>query len=142
MSALTLDEGREGEWNRGRPPRAQLALAVLCARAAATRSRRVGGGGRRINAENDEKVAAGGIAAAVSSRAACVRLSRACAAGGRSGPRWKRRTRWISEQEPSEHRRAGEARERGGSCRPHLGNVGLGPAGSRQCDSACSAGLD
>jgi hypothetical protein len=69
-----LDEGRDGEWNRGRPPRAWLAPAVLCApRAAATRRRRVGGGGLRINAEKDEKVAAGGIAAGVPG---CVRRGR------------------------------------------------------------------
>ena len=65
IGALALDEGRDGEWNRGRPPRARLDPAVLCARAATRRHRNLGSGGQRMNAERDEKVAVGGIAAAV-----------------------------------------------------------------------------
>lgn len=55
---LTFDEGRDGAWNLGSPPRARLA-APLCARAGAARSScRVRGGAPRSSAEDEEDKAA------------------------------------------------------------------------------------
>lgn len=56
-NTLTFDEGRDGAWNLGSPPRARLA-APLCARVGAPRSsRRVRGGTPRSSAEEEEKAA-------------------------------------------------------------------------------------
>lgn len=64
---VTLESGRDGAWNLGRPPRARLVpAALLCARVAATaRKRRVRAGAPRRRTENEaEKEDKEGIAAA------------------------------------------------------------------------------
>ena len=68
-SVFTFEEGIEGVWNRGSPPRARLPppAALLCARvAAATRRCRTRAGGPRSSAEDEEaKADTDGIAAAL-----------------------------------------------------------------------------
>ena len=64
-SVLTFEEGREGAWNRGSPPRARLLLRARVA--AATRRRRTRARGPRRRAEDEEaKADTNGIAAALS----------------------------------------------------------------------------